>query len=103
MSALRAALANRDYLDRNHGSILIVWDRLFGTFQREDEPGSAAEADAAVASGAPLGVLHGVPMTVNVSGVRTVNVTASYTPVPAPVTYGRTVQAVYALRLVKDL
>ena len=32
--------SNRQYLDRNHGSILIVWDRLFGTFQREepDEP-----------------------------------------------------------------
>ncbi|MEO5609389.1 MAG: sterol desaturase family protein [Ornithinibacter sp.] len=29
---------NRQYLDRNHGSILIVWDRLFGTFEREDEP-----------------------------------------------------------------
>lgn len=27
----------RHYIDRNHGSILIVWDRLFGTFQREDE------------------------------------------------------------------
>jgi sterol desaturase/sphingolipid hydroxylase (fatty acid hydroxylase superfamily) len=23
------------YLDRNHGGILIVWDRLFGTFQEE--------------------------------------------------------------------
>jgi sterol desaturase/sphingolipid hydroxylase (fatty acid hydroxylase superfamily) len=32
--------SNRRYLDRNHGSILIVWDRLFGTFQREldDDP-----------------------------------------------------------------
>ena len=30
--------SNRQYLDRNHGSILIVWDRLFGTFQREEEP-----------------------------------------------------------------
>src|SRR5690606_35273748 len=30
--------SNRRYLDRNHGSILIVWDRLFGTFQREEEP-----------------------------------------------------------------
>jgi sterol desaturase/sphingolipid hydroxylase (fatty acid hydroxylase superfamily) len=30
--------ANRQYLDRNHGSILIIWDRLFGTFEREDEP-----------------------------------------------------------------
>lgn len=28
---------NRQYLDRNHGSILIIWDRLFGTFEREDE------------------------------------------------------------------
>ncbi|MGV3760754.1 MAG: sterol desaturase family protein [Actinomycetota bacterium] len=30
--------SNRRYLDRNHGSILILWDRLFGTFQREEEP-----------------------------------------------------------------
>lgn len=30
--------SNPQYLDRNHGSILIVWDRLFGTFAREDEP-----------------------------------------------------------------
>jgi hypothetical protein len=30
--------SNRQYLDRNHGSILIVWDRLFGTFEREGDP-----------------------------------------------------------------
>jgi sterol desaturase/sphingolipid hydroxylase (fatty acid hydroxylase superfamily) len=30
--------SNRQYLDRNHGSILIVWDRLFGTFEREKDP-----------------------------------------------------------------
>ena len=30
--------SNRQYLDRNHGSILIIWDRLFGTFEEEDEP-----------------------------------------------------------------
>jgi len=30
--------SNPQYLDRNHGSILISWDRLFGTFEREDEP-----------------------------------------------------------------
>ena len=30
---------NRQYLDRNHGGILIVWDRLFGTFEPEDEHG----------------------------------------------------------------
>ena len=29
---------NQEYLDRNHGSILIVWDRLFGTFRRECDP-----------------------------------------------------------------
>ena len=29
---------NVAYLDRNHGGILIIWDRLFGTFAREDEP-----------------------------------------------------------------
>ncbi|HEX7132426.1 MAG TPA: sterol desaturase family protein [Iamia sp.] len=29
--------SNQKYLDRNHGSILIVWDRLFGTFEREDD------------------------------------------------------------------
>ena len=29
--------SNRQYLDRNHGSILIIWDHLFGTFEEEDE------------------------------------------------------------------
>lgn len=29
--------ANDRYLDRNYGGILIVWDRLFGTFLEEDE------------------------------------------------------------------
>ncbi|WP_422756041.1 sterol desaturase family protein [Micromonospora sp. WMMD708] len=30
--------ANREYLDRNYGGILIVWDRLFGSFAPEDTP-----------------------------------------------------------------
>ena len=30
--------SNRQYLDRNHGSILIIWDKLFGTFEPEREP-----------------------------------------------------------------
>lgn len=30
--------SNARYLDRNYGGILIVWDRLFGSFQAEDEP-----------------------------------------------------------------
>ncbi|MGH8530331.1 MAG: sterol desaturase family protein [Nevskiales bacterium] len=29
--------ANAPYLNRNFGGILIIWDRLFGTFQAEDE------------------------------------------------------------------
>jgi alkylglycerol monooxygenase len=28
---------NEGYLDRNYGGVLIVWDRLFGSFQEEDE------------------------------------------------------------------
>jgi sterol desaturase/sphingolipid hydroxylase (fatty acid hydroxylase superfamily) len=30
--------SNPRYLDRNHASMLIVWDRLFGTFEPETEP-----------------------------------------------------------------
>ena len=29
--------ANEIYLDRNYGGILIIWDRLFGSFQGETE------------------------------------------------------------------
>ena len=29
---------NVAYLDKNHGGILIIWDRLFGTFAQEREP-----------------------------------------------------------------
>ena len=29
---------NPQYLDKNYGAILIVWDRLFGTFEPEVEP-----------------------------------------------------------------
>lgn len=29
---------NDDYIDKNYGGILILWDRLFGTFQEESEP-----------------------------------------------------------------
>ncbi len=28
---------NLKYLDKNHGGIFIIWDRLFGTFEEEDE------------------------------------------------------------------
>jgi hypothetical protein len=29
--------SNGRYLDKNYGGILIVWDRLFGTFEEERE------------------------------------------------------------------
>lgn len=28
---------NEDYLDKNYGDVLIIWDKLFGTFQKEGE------------------------------------------------------------------
>lgn len=28
---------NPQYIDRNHGGTLIIWDRMFGTFQKEEE------------------------------------------------------------------
>ena len=30
--------SNDKYLDANYGGIFIIWDRLFGTFVKEDEP-----------------------------------------------------------------
>lgn len=29
---------NPEYIDKNHGGILIIWDRIFGTFQKEEAP-----------------------------------------------------------------
>ena len=29
---------NARYIDKNYGSILIIWDRLFGTYEPENEP-----------------------------------------------------------------
>jgi sterol desaturase/sphingolipid hydroxylase (fatty acid hydroxylase superfamily) len=29
--------SNIQYLDKNHGAVFIIWDRLFGTFQEEQE------------------------------------------------------------------
>ena len=28
---------NDEYLDRNYGGVLIIWDRMFGTFEPEGE------------------------------------------------------------------
>jgi hypothetical protein len=30
--------SNQPYLDRNYGGVLIIWDRLFGSFAAESEP-----------------------------------------------------------------
>ncbi|MBL7744329.1 MAG: sterol desaturase family protein [Chitinophagaceae bacterium] len=30
--------SNIEYLDKNHGGFLIIWDKLFGTFQKETDP-----------------------------------------------------------------
>lgn len=29
--------ANQQYLDKNYGGILMIWDKVFGTFEREDK------------------------------------------------------------------
>ncbi|HEX2534576.1 MAG TPA: sterol desaturase family protein [Chitinophagaceae bacterium] len=30
--------SNPEYLDKNYGDVLIIWDKLFGTFAREERP-----------------------------------------------------------------
>ncbi|RAJ05343.1 sterol desaturase/sphingolipid hydroxylase (fatty acid hydroxylase superfamily) [Chitinophaga skermanii] len=30
--------SNEQYLDKNYGDVFIIWDKLFGTFAKEDEP-----------------------------------------------------------------
>lgn len=30
--------SNKQYIDKNYGNLLIIWDRIFGTFEPEDEP-----------------------------------------------------------------
>lgn len=48
---------NQKYLDKNYGAILVIWDRMFGTFEREDraEPPAYGIVD-------PIGVFN--PITV---------------------------------------
>jgi len=29
--------SNQQYLDKNYGGVLMIWDKIFGTYQREDE------------------------------------------------------------------
>ena len=30
--------SNDQYIDKNYGNVLIIWDRVFGTFEPEKEP-----------------------------------------------------------------
>ena len=30
--------SNEQYIDKNYGNLLIIWDRIFGTFEPENEP-----------------------------------------------------------------
>lgn len=30
--------SNKQYIDKNYGNLLIIWDRMFGTFEPEHEP-----------------------------------------------------------------
>ncbi len=62
---------NPEYLDRNYGGILIIWDRLFGTYQREEKP-------------AVYGVTHALrsynPLWANVAPFRDVALKAREVP-----------------------
>ena len=31
-------IANKEYIDANYGGVFIIWDRMFGTFEPEEEP-----------------------------------------------------------------
>ena len=30
--------SNKQYIDKNYGNLLIIWDKMFGTFEPEEEP-----------------------------------------------------------------
>ncbi|TYA71949.1 sterol desaturase family protein [Seonamhaeicola marinus] len=48
--------SNSKYLDKNYGGFLIIWDRLFGTYQREEET-----------------VIYGLTKNVNTNNPITIN------------------------------
>jgi sterol desaturase/sphingolipid hydroxylase (fatty acid hydroxylase superfamily) len=63
---------NGRYLDRNHGSILIVWDRLFDTFEAEDEvPVYGLTHRTCPTSPLPVAVREHVEMMADVARART--------------------------------
>jgi sterol desaturase/sphingolipid hydroxylase (fatty acid hydroxylase superfamily) len=48
--------SNRKYLDKNYGGVLMVWDKLFGTYQREEEK-----------------VIYGLTQNINTNNPLTIN------------------------------
>ncbi|WP_010135206.1 sterol desaturase family protein [Ochrovirga pacifica] len=50
--------SNEKYLDKNFGGVFIVWDRLFGTFEREDEEVSYGITKDINSRGFLTGVFH---------------------------------------------
>ncbi len=53
--------SNRRYLDRNFGGWTMIWDRLFGTYQRESEPVVFGITDPPVSDGVLATALGGFP------------------------------------------
>lgn len=45
---------NDKYLDKNYGGIFVVWDRLFGSFIEEDEPGKEGSEKIVYGTRGPL-------------------------------------------------
>jgi sterol desaturase/sphingolipid hydroxylase (fatty acid hydroxylase superfamily) len=45
--------SNNPYLDKNYAGVLIVWDRLFGSYAEEIEPDAMTDA-ADARNGSPL-------------------------------------------------
>jgi len=53
--------SNNQYLDKNYGGVLMVWDKMFGTFQREDET---------VVYGLTRNIHTNNPISINISEFR---------------------------------
>ncbi|NOX72853.1 MAG: sterol desaturase family protein, partial [Alphaproteobacteria bacterium] len=53
--------SNRQYLDKNYGGILMLWDKLFGTYQREVED---------VTYGLTRNISTNNPVTINIAEFR---------------------------------
>ncbi len=49
------------YLDRNYGEVLMIWDRLFGTYQREEEEPTYGVVE-------PIGTHN--PVLIEIAGLR---------------------------------